>query len=143
MRKLLLGLGFALSLCAGAQAQPTTLGPGNAIICNNAAQVAIGTTGLTKVVTGAVNKTLVICGWSVTNTGASGTFQIAYGTGTNCGSNTVNLTPVFSITSTAPATDHQSFAIVGLPFVASGTAFDLCFNPSVATIAAIIWYVQF
>ena len=131
-------LGLALLLPPGARAQPAIVGPPNAIICNGAAQTAIGVSGQTQTVAGVAGRSIYICGWHVTNSGASGTFQLSYGTGSNCGTGNALVTPAFTVTSTAPATDHIDYAVVQVP---AGNA--LCINPSVATIAAIIWFAQF
>jgi hypothetical protein len=145
MKRLLFALGLCLTLGSSALSQGTVIGPGNPILCGQQipTQVPIGVSGSTKIISGALNKTIAICGWHVTNSAAAGTFQLTYGTGTNCGTGTVNLTPAFTVTSTAPATDHIDYAVMSIPLVVSGTPFDLCINPSVATIAAIIWAVQF
>lgn len=138
MKRLLAAIGLASLLYAGAQAQPAIVGPPNAVICNSAAQVAIGTSGLTQIVAGVAGQRIYVCGWHVTNSGASGTFIISNGTGTNCGTTNNGMTPAFTVTSTAPATDHIDYAALQTP-----VGNELCINPSVATIAAVIWFTQF
>lgn len=119
-------------------AQPTILGPANAIICNLAPQVAVGVTGVTQIVAAVAGQRVFTCGWHVTNTASAGTFQISMGTGSNCGTNNVVLTPVLNVSNTAPSTDHIDFVIFQ-----TGQGQALCFNPSVATIAALVYAAQF
>jgi hypothetical protein len=133
----LLALGFAL-LAWGAQAQPSIIGPPNAVQCNAVATLAVGTTGLTQMVAAVTGQRIFVCGWHVTNTGATGTFLLANGTGSNCGTNTVTQIPALNVTSTAPSGDHQTFATFQTPISAA-----LCVNPSVATIAVVVYYAQF
>ncbi len=119
--------------------QGSAVGPPNNITCNLAVQVAVGTgPGVTQVLALNASQIIFICGWHVTNSAASGTFQLSHGTGANCGTGNVVDTPAFTVTSTAPATDHINTAAYNLP---KGTA--LCINPSVNTIGAIIWAAQF
>src|SRR5215467_9995537 len=84
------------------------VGPPNQILCNNTATFT-GTGAAAAVATAPASQRLYLCGWHITNTAATGTFQITYGTGSNCGTNTVNVTPAMSVTSTAPSADHIEF----------------------------------
>jgi hypothetical protein len=146
MKKLSLGLALGLALFAGPSAlsQPAIVGPSNAILCNNAAILAVGSTGLTKIITGVAGKAIFICGWHITNTGATGTLAISIGTGANCGSNTVAVVPAINVTSSAPSSDHIDYATIQTPLAGvAGTPYDLCVNPSVATIMTLVWYSQF
>lgn len=121
--------------CVPARAQPTAIGPANPILCNVGTPVT-GTAALAQVLAGVAGKIVVICGWSFTNTAAAGTFLIAQGTGTNCGTNTVNLTPALSVGSSA-VTDHSPTAVISSP---AGSA--ICVNAT-ATVTGIIWLAQF
>lgn len=132
MRRLLLALGLAL-LAWGAQAQ-SPLGPPNQLLCNKQAQFS-GVSVATQLVAAATGETVVLCGWHVTNSGATGTFQFNNGTGAACGTNTAAMTPVFSVTSTAPSSDHVDYAQMQTPVSAA-----LCVTPSVSTISGIVWY---
>lgn len=137
MRNLWLALAFLFLFLAPARAQPTTIGPGNAILCNLATPVNVGVSGVTQILPAIANQRIVICGWQVTNTAVSGTIQLSYGTGSNCATGNTTLTPVMSVGNTA-LTDHTGFAILQTPLSQA-----LCANPSVATISAIIWTAQF
>lgn len=135
MKRLLLALGLALSLCAGAQAQLGAIGPPPPPTCNKVVSVT-GTAALAQVIAGVSGQIVAICGWSFTNTAASGTFLIATGTGANCGTNTVNLTPALSVGATA-VTDHSAAASQN---VVAGNA--ICVNAT-ATITGLLYYSQF
>lgn len=137
MRKILTALLLALGLTAPAYPQSTT-GPVNQILCNQIGQLAAGGTGLTQVVAAVTGKSIFLCGWHITNTGATGTFSFSYGTGSNCGTGTTTIIPAQSVTSTAPSADHTDYASSQTP---ASQAF--CINPSVNTIAGIIYYFQF
>jgi len=119
-----------------AEAQPTALGPANAILCNQAAGLAAGPTTITQVLAAITGQRVNICGWSVTNSGAAGTFSLSYGTGSNCGTGTVALIPALSVGTTA-VTDHSGSAVLSTPLSQA-----LCITPSVATISAVIWVSQ-
>jgi hypothetical protein len=88
-------------------------------------------------------KSINICGWHITNTGATGTFSFSIGTGTNCGTNTSVVVPAQNVTSTAPITDHIDYAFLTMPATTGGLPTDLCITPSAATIAAVVYYNQF
>lgn len=137
MRNLWLALAFLFLFLAPARAQPTTIGPGNAILCNLATPVNVGVSGVTQILAAITNQRIVICGWQITNTNPTGTFQLSYGTGVNCATGNVVLTPVMSVGTNA-VTDHTGFAILQTPLSQA-----LCANPSAATISAIIWSAQF
>lgn len=133
MKKLLaLGLFVALLLaCSPARAQ---VGPINPILCDKAATFT-GTGAAAIVITGAAGTNISVCGWTITNTATTGTFAITTGGGAGCGTNTVNITPALSITSTAPSTDHASYATFS-----AGTANNVCVNATVTTVTGTLWY---
>lgn len=137
-------LGLALSFLAGlslnligwglwpVQAQ---VGPPNQIQCNAIGTMAVGPTSITQIVALSTGRTISICGWHVTNTGAAGAFTFSYGTGSNCATGTTVLIPAVNVTSSAPSADHIDYASLSLP---QGQA--LCITPSVATISAVVFY---
>src|SRR6266404_488274 len=93
MRKLGLVLSFLASLGFNLWAWSGMLhaqgiGPTNQIICNKIAMLAAGPTSITQVIAAVAGQGVNLCGWHVTNTGATGNFSISYGTGTNCGTGT-------------------------------------------------------
>lgn len=139
MRHLFLLVALAWLIGTAAWAQ-TTVGPPNAIVCNAEAQMAAGPTTIQQLVAPKANTRIYICGWHVTNTAAAGTYQITYGTQTTnpCDTANGNFTPAMNVSSSAPATDHIDY-VINQSNVGSG----LCFTPSVATIAAIIYFAQY
>lgn len=136
MKKLALALVAYVALTCAALAQQ--VGPTNQILCNKQALLAAGPTAITRIQTGVASQNISICGWHVTNTGATGTFSLSYGTGTNCGTGTTTIIPAMNVTSTAPSSDHIDYAWFTLP-----AGVDLCITPSVATVSAIIYTAQF
>lgn len=137
MRKLFLALALALSaLIPGAQAQGPVVGPGNIILCGKGATFT-GTAALAQIIAAVSNQSIFICGWHITNTAAAGTFAFSYGTGSNCGTGTVNILSNVSVSNTAPATDHIDYAFLQIPV---GNA--LCQN-STATVSGAVWFNQF
>ena len=137
MQRTIAAILLYLGLATAALAQATG-GPPNQILCNKVAQMAAGPAAITQVVPLAAGKTIFVCGWHVTNTAASGNFSFSYGTGSNCGTGTTTIIPAMNVTSSAPSADHIDYAQISAP---PGNA--LCITPSVATIAAIIYYSQF
>ena len=138
MKKLLLTSALALPLCADALAQPTVIGPGNAIICNKIANLAAGPVVMTQVIAPVTGQIVAFCGWHVTNTGTTGTFSFSYGTGSNCGTGTNTFLTAQNVSSNAPSADHSGYASFNAP--ASNA---ICVTPSVATIATTVFYAQF
>jgi len=143
MKRLLLALGLCLGLSSSALSQPTAVGPANAILCNQIANMAVGPTTSTRLVQGVLGRVIVVCGWHVTNTGAAGTFTFTTGTGGTCGTGTATVIVAQSVSNTAPSADHQSFAFFSTSLVNTGTPTDFCITPSVATIAATVYFAQF
>jgi hypothetical protein len=117
------------------------VGPSNLILCNKIATQAVGVSASTKMITGVTGQTILICGWDVSNTGATGTFAFTSGTGSNCGTSSVTVIPALNITNTAPAVDRQQYATIQIGTTA--VPLDFCITPSVNTIAAVVWFAQF
>ena len=139
----LLALGLALyAPIPSAFAQGTVVGPGNLILCVAGAQATIATATTTSLINGVAGKVITICGWHVTSSqSASSTFQFIYGTqGGPCGGSPVNLTPAFSVTSTAPSADHIDYATLQVP-----AGQQLCVVTVGSTIAqgVLVYYSQF
>jgi len=111
MRRLLYALLFVLTSAVPASAQGTIVGPGNLVLCPLSVNTLFASATTVQMVAPSAGKSVFICGWHVTSIlSTSSTFQIQFGTGATCGTNTVNVTPLFSVTSTAPSADHQSYA---------------------------------
>jgi hypothetical protein len=147
MKRLLFALGLCLSLSSSASSQPTIIGPAQTTICNKVATLAVGPTTITQVIPpGGVatptGQSIFICGWHVTNTGATGTFTLTIGSGLNCATNPVVIVPAVNVTSTAPSADHIDYASQQIAPI-SGVAQTLCVTSSVATISYVFWYSQF
>lgn len=138
MRRALAALIFLFGLASAALAQGSIVGPGQQVLCPSVATLAAGPTTITQMVAAVTGKTIYICGWHVTNTGATGTFSFQSGTGSNCGTGTATVVPAANVTSTAPSADHIDYASITFPLSAA-----LCITPSVATISAIVYYNQF
>lgn len=140
MRKLLPFIALLIALCGVApsqrvEAQPTVVGPGNAILCNKVIAFT-GSAALAQILAGVSGQVVNICGFLVTNTAASGTFNLEYGTGSNCGTGTTSITGTLSVGATA-VTAQPTFSTFTVP---AGNA--LCQN-STATITGIVWASQF
>jgi hypothetical protein len=112
----LLGLSSIWTLPTEAQ-----VGPPNQILCNKGIINTANPVALTQIVAGVPGQAIAVCGWHATTTvtATNSTFQLEYGTGTNCGTNTTSLTPAINVASTAPSADHVDFAHLGLPAGAS------------------------
>src|SRR6266567_5571577 len=134
MRKLGLFLAIlGLNLWAwsdSAHAQGAPVGPTNTILCNKIATLTAGPTTITQVVSAVAGQGISLCGWHVTNTAATGSFSVCYGTGANCGTGTTTIIPSMNVTSTAPSGDHTQYADFTAPL-----ANAICITPSVATIS--------
>jgi len=94
MKRALVALLALLSLAGPAFSQ--AVGP-PALFCNKSFTVSAGATAITQVVAAASGSAVHICGYDINAGAAAGTFQLSTGTGTNCGTGTVNITPAFSL----------------------------------------------
>ena len=141
MKKLLLALGLCLALSSSALSQGPIVGPGNLILCPLSAQNSIAA-GTVQLVVPVAGQRIYVCGWHVTSIlSTTSTFQFIYGTGATCGTGTVNLTPAFNVTSTAPSADHQSYAIG--PNSAIGAGLCMIAGTGATGTAVMIYYSQF
>ena len=127
---------LASGLLAG-QHTEAQVGPPNQPLCN-ATAVFTGTGAAATVVTAPANQRAYLCGWHITNTAATGTFQIQSGTGSNCGTNTANITPSMSVTNTAPSADHIEFA-----YANTAIAGQFCVNATVTTVTGVLFFSSF
>jgi hypothetical protein len=138
MRNLFRALGLMLALAAPILAA----GPlaAQQLTCNANAQYDASTNGATRIFTaGATSlRQVFVCGY-VINVGSVATnVSFSYGTGTNCGTGTVALTPTFVL----PAAG-QMFDDAGIwhgLIVPAGK--DLCINTSAGNpVQAIVYYI--
>lgn len=119
-----------------AEAQVGTI---TTIRCNGVAIQAASTASLATLVAGVAGKTIHLCGWHVTSSaGTASTFTLSSGTGTNCASTNVAITPAFNVTSTAPSADHNEAAWTSL---AIGN--NLCIVSSTTSLQVLVWYGQY
>lgn len=139
MRKVISCLLFALLLIshhAHAQVRPY----GAPIACNSSAYYDASTNGATKLVTGKSGKLIYVCGYTLWGAG-TGNVSLQEGTGTNCGTSTITLTPAFQVKAQfgfADASDYWR----GLNTLITGD--DLCINVSAGVaVQAIVYYSQF
>lgn len=142
MRKLLLALALALPvLIPSAQAQGPIVGPGQPILCPFVAQQSPAAAGTLGLVNGVAGKITVICGWHVTSTqSTSSTFQFQYGTQGGPCTTPTNLTPAFSVTSTAPSADHIDYGSMQAP---AGTQICVASTGATVALAVMIYYSQY
>jgi hypothetical protein len=138
MKRLLLALGLALTLSSSALSQPTIIGPAQTAICNQISSLAVGPTTITTAIAGKTGQSIFLCGWHITNTGATGTFTLTIGSGANCVTSPTVVVQAANVTSTAPSADHVEYATTQIPGGQS-----LCVTSSVATISYVFWFSQF
>lgn len=133
LARVLLCLALGLGAPAPVLAQ---VGPANQIPCDKTA-VFTGTGAAAVVITHSGTINTSVCGWHVTSTSSTTTtFQITTGTGSNCGTGTVNITPALNVTITAPSADHIDFAAWS-----AGQSGDVCINAP-ATVNGLLYYSQ-
>jgi hypothetical protein len=112
------------------------VGPPNTTLCNKVVTFT-NASAATSLVAAASRTKVLVCGWAVTNTAASGTVTFNYGTQTTnpCDTATVALTPALSVAVGASLVDHQPYAREG-----SATGSGLCVTPSATTISGVVYY---
>jgi hypothetical protein len=122
-----------LALACSARAQ--NIGPGP-LYCNASFQVSQGAVALTRIVA-AVGKVISLCGWSVNAGAAAGTAQLEYGTGTNCGTGTIAVTPAYALGINGVLVDHPGAANFSLPQGA-----DLCLvTTGTGPVQLVVYYI--
>jgi hypothetical protein len=132
--------------CVLALYGPALAAPGIAInpdlltACNQAQIYDASTSGSTRLVVGAANTQIYVCGFNFWSNGTANV-GLVYGTGGTCGSGTTEVTPAFHLTAQSGNVDHIS-VYGGLPPVPSSN--DLCLNVSAGVaVQAIVYYTQF
>lgn len=122
-RRLALAAALFWALLGSAAAQSG----GQPVVCTQTFQVSQGAVALTKIVSGVAGKTITICGYVGNAGAAAGTFQLQYGTGTNCGTSTTALTPAFALGINGVLVDHgANLGNITLPQQTGGVITDLC-----------------
>jgi hypothetical protein len=107
--------------------------------CDSSAQLTVSTATTTQIVALVAAKTIYICGFLINGAGAA-TAKLVYGTGTNCATGQVSLTPAFTLA----AGSNVSFGN-GLGYVLkTASANALCLTNSAAVAAnVLVTYTQF
>ena len=122
-------------------AEAQVVGP-PAVFCNAIfTQSAVGgPLAQTRIIAAAPGKSTSVCGWNISNTGgASATVTFQTGTGTNCGTNTVNTGLGVTVPNGQSNIDH-----IPTVFESGGVNIDLCWTiTGTGTINATIYYGQF
>jgi hypothetical protein len=109
--------------------------------CTNTAVYDASTTGATQLIAAAANAKIYVCGYVIwSNATANVTLQS--GTGTNCGTGTVNMTPAYRMASTTGVGVIDGAAQFRGMATTIGQA--LCINSSAAVaVQALVYYAQF
>lgn len=130
---------FTLAMLGTAPAKADPVFQSSTYACTHSAQYA-GTAGTSKLVSGTATQGIYVCGFAVTASVAS-TFQLEYGTGSNCGTGTTTITPAFSLPANGSLVDHQTY-YAGIPAVPPGN--DLCVViGGTGPAPDIVYYTQF
>ena len=113
---------------------------GAPIACNQAAYYDASTNGATQLVAGVTGKIIYICGYTLFGAGTANV-SLTEGTGTNCGTGTITISPAFRLVTQIGVTDPSDYWR-GLNTRIAGDA--LCINTSAGVaIQAIVYYSQF
>jgi hypothetical protein len=108
------------------------------VACNRTAIYDASTNGATRLVVGNSANRIFICGY-VLMAGGTANVSLTTGTGTNCGTNTVAITPAFPLVAQARVPDNSS-VWRGL---AVQPSLDLCINSSAGVaVQAIVYFSQ-
>lgn len=137
MKKLLARLLLSVLLAIGtAPVVYAQVGPANQIPCDKTATFT-GGGAAAIVITHNSTANISVCGWHITSTSSTTTtFQITTGSGSACGTGTVNITPALNVTITAPSADHIDYAAWS-----AGLNNDVCVNAP-ATVTGLLYYSQ-
>lgn len=107
--------------------------------CDSSAQITVSTATTTQIVALVAAKSIYVCGFVINGAGAT-TAKLVYGTGTNCATGQVSLTPAFTL-----ATGSTVAFGNGLGYVLKTIAANaLCVTNSAAIAAnVLVTYTQF
>ena len=95
------------------------------VICNKQFIVSAGATALTQVVAAQAGVGISVCGYTFNAGAAAATVQIMSGTGTNCATNQIAITPVFSLGINGSLSFAPGRAFISTPAATPGYA--LCY----------------
>lgn len=119
----------------GAAAQPTAFN----IICNDTYPGTPPANATTKLISNITPQIISICGWEINAGAATVTWQFVHGTGTNCATNQVILTPVFYLAINGIQVSRSPYAQISLP-----PGRDLCVvTTGTGPLEILIYYAQF
>lgn len=134
----LAALTWPLELAAPARAQGVS--PNQMFACNQSAKYDASTSGATLLANGVASKQIYVCGWNFWS-GGTANVNLEYGTGSTCGTGTINLTPAFQFTAQTGNTDHLP-VYTGIPPIPASN--NLCINVSAGVaVQAVVYYTQF
>jgi hypothetical protein len=108
MKKLFLAL-LLMLLWPGDASGQQVVGPPT-LLCNKSFIVSAGATSITQAVAGVAGQAIHICGYVLNSGAAASTFQLSVGSGTNCGTGTVQVTPAFSLGVNGVLVSQHGFA---------------------------------
>jgi hypothetical protein len=110
------------------------------ISCTNTAVYDASTNGATQLVAASANARIYVCGYVIWSA-ATANVGLQSGTGTNCGTGTVNLTPAYRIASTTGAGITALGNYQGLSTTLNQA---LCINSSAGVaVQAMVYYAQY
>jgi hypothetical protein len=115
------------------------------VYCGRSFTVSAGATAITQAVAGVTGQTIAVCGYDINAGAAAGTFQLTVGTGTNCGTNTLNITPAFSLGINGQMTSRLPTAFYSTPIpVPPAAGYSLCYTiTGTGPINALVTYHQY
>lgn len=110
-----------------------------ALYCNKTFVVSAGATATTQIVPAIPGQSVHVCGYDIDAGAAAATFQLITGTGVNCATNTVNVTPAFSLGSNGVLVSRP-----GNVWYSSPTNNALCYAiTGTGPLQAVVSYAQF
>jgi hypothetical protein len=133
----------------GTNFRPLSVNPSGALNlntsdpCQNGAfpkvSVPLALTASSQLVTASGSTSIYVCGFAATVAGTSPTLQFKYGTGTTCGTGTVNLTGAFAPTAGIELATHGAFTQFSVP---SGNNLCAIVGGTSPSIQGYLTYVQ-
>lgn len=102
--------------------------------------VAAGAAGTSQQIALQIGQSIYVCGYQLSQVATAGTLQWVYGTGTNCGTGTTNLTGAMGVTASQPF----SYGTGGATVMKVPQGNELCLTTTGAggTAAGIVTYIQ-
>jgi hypothetical protein len=108
--------------------------------CNSVAKYDASTTGSTELVALTSSQTIRVCGYTIRTGGTATNVKLVYGTGTNCGTGSTDITPAFQLAANDGQVDRAPY----WQGLAGAVSNALCINASGANaVQAIVYYTKF